>query len=104
MLTACWAEPIREPEEVYLIDLIENHDHCTLDDFVLQRRDTQRSLPPVRFRNEPSPNGLRPIPAAADIPMQLLKNFIELGFVVLPRYTVHTWSNLTFERRKCFME
>ena len=38
-------------EEVRFKDGIENLDHRALDNLVLQRRDAERALPPVRFRN-----------------------------------------------------
>ena len=43
-------EPVRKALEVHLINLIENGHHGLLDDFVLQRRDAQRTLPPVGLR------------------------------------------------------
>ena len=43
-------KPIREASEVHLIDLIENGHHSLLNDFVLQRCDAQRTLPPIGLR------------------------------------------------------
>src|SRR5664279_5817992 len=51
-------EPIRKAFEVHLINLIENGHHGLLNNLVLQRRDAQRSLPPVGLRYIDSPRGL----------------------------------------------
>src|SRR5467141_604427 len=45
MLTAPWSEPVRKIEKVRFIDGIQHLDRRTLDDFVFQRRDSERSLP-----------------------------------------------------------
>ncbi len=42
-------EPVREAEEVFLVDRIEHGDDCTLDDLVFQRGNTQRALSPSGF-------------------------------------------------------
>ena len=48
-------EPIRKALEVHLVNFIEDGHHCLLNNLVLQRRDAQRSLPPVGLRNVDSP-------------------------------------------------
>jgi hypothetical protein len=55
MLTALRPESERETQKVLFPDLVENRSYRVLDDFVLQRRDPQRSLPPIGFRNPGSP-------------------------------------------------
>ena len=45
---APWSEPIREPEEVFLVDRVQQRGHRPLDDLVLQGRDRERTLPSVR--------------------------------------------------------
>jgi site-specific DNA recombinase len=47
---ASGTEPIRESSEVHLINLVEYGHHGLLYDFVFQRRDAQRTLPPVGLR------------------------------------------------------
>ena len=54
MRAAAWAEPLREALEVDLIDLVEDRYRGLLNNFVLQRRDAQRTLPPVSLRNKDS--------------------------------------------------
>jgi hypothetical protein len=49
MWTAFGPEPIREPEEIFLIDRVQHLNHRTLDDLVFQRGDAERALPTVRF-------------------------------------------------------
>ena len=50
MLTASGPKPVRESPKLFLVDLMEDCDHGTLDYFVFQRRDPQRSLLSVGFR------------------------------------------------------
>ena len=50
MWAATGTEPRRKALEVDLINLIEDRHHGLLNDFVLQRRDTQRALPSVSLR------------------------------------------------------
>jgi hypothetical protein len=49
MLAACRAKTIREAEEVLLIDMVEDGDHCVLDELVLQCGDPERTFPSVAF-------------------------------------------------------
>src|SRR5580658_1277239 len=51
MRAATGPEPIRKALEVDLIYLVEDRHHSLLNDFVLQRCDAQRSLPPIGLRN-----------------------------------------------------
>ena len=41
VLAAPRPEPVREPEEVGLVDRVQHLHHCALDNLVLQRRDAQ---------------------------------------------------------------
>ena len=52
-------ESVRKAQEVHLVNLIENGHHSLLNNFVLQRRDAQRALPPVGLRYIDSSRGLR---------------------------------------------
>jgi hypothetical protein len=47
MLAASWSEPVRKSEKIRFVDSIQHLDRRALDDFVFQRRDPERSLPPV---------------------------------------------------------
>ena len=55
MRAAARAEPVGEAFEVDLVNLVEDRHHGLLDDFVLQCRDAQRTLPPVGLRYIDSP-------------------------------------------------
>src|SRR5665213_2712690 len=50
MRAATGTEPIREALEVDLTNLVEDRHHGLLNDFVLQRRDAQRTLSPISLR------------------------------------------------------
>ena len=50
MRAAPRTEPVGEALEVDLINLVEDRHHGLLNNFVLQRRDAQRALPPVGLR------------------------------------------------------
>ena len=51
MLTPSGPEPVGEADKVLLVDRIENLNHGALDNLVFERRDPQRPLPAIRFRN-----------------------------------------------------
>lgn len=51
VLSPSGSEPVGEAEEVRFVDRIQNLHHCALDNLIFQRRDPQRSLPPVGFRD-----------------------------------------------------
>src|ERR1700677_4618622 len=59
-------EPVGEAEEVRLVDRIENLYHRALDNLVFQRRDTERALPSVRFRDVGTQRRLCPVGASVD--------------------------------------
>jgi hypothetical protein len=49
MRAASRSEPIREPEEVFLVDRAQHRSHRPLDDLVLQCGNRERALPTVRL-------------------------------------------------------
>src|SRR6185295_9428661 len=49
MRAAPWPKPIRETEEIFLVDRVQHCKRCSLDDFVLQSGDREGALPPVRL-------------------------------------------------------
>src|SRR5438552_15662932 len=61
MRAATGTEPVRKALEVDLIDLVEDRHHGLLNDLVFQRRDAQRTLPPVSLRNKDSSRRFCPI-------------------------------------------
>jgi hypothetical protein len=57
VLSASGPEPVREAEEVFLIDRVEQRDSRALNDFVFQRGNTEWALfVAARLRYEPSPD------------------------------------------------
>src|SRR6267378_3756370 len=61
MLASPRTEPVREPQEVLFIDLVEDRNHCVLDDLVLQGCDAQGSSSSIRFGDVGSLGRLRSI-------------------------------------------
>ena len=89
MLASPWSEPVRKSEKVRFVDSIQHLDRRALDDFVFQRRNSERSLPPVGLGDIHSPHRLRsvrsslqPFGKVLEIPLQFLA-------VVPPRLPVH---------------
>ena len=102
MRAATGPEPVRKAFEVDLIDLVEDRHHGLLNDFVLQRRDAQRTLPPVSLRNIDSPRGLCPIRSTVHPAVQIDEPILQSGFILLPRHAIHSRRSLTLEaRRSC---
>src|SRR3954453_8850291 len=66
VLAAPGPKTVREPEEVFLIDLVQYGGGCSLDNLVLKRRHGERSLPSVGFRYIPTPGWLRPVRSPMD--------------------------------------
>ena len=99
MLPPPGPEPIRETEEIFLVDRIEHGDDCTLDDLILKRGNAQRALTPVRLRDETSPHGLRPVRAAVDSRVQFLKMILKTRLVVPPRHAILARSGTALERQ-----
>jgi hypothetical protein len=54
VLASPWSEAIRKAQKVLFPNLVENRPYRVLDDFVLQRRDSQWSLPSIAFRDPDS--------------------------------------------------
>src|SRR5258708_5404084 len=98
MRSSSGSEPIREPEEVLFIDGVEHHDACALDDLVLQGRNRQRPLPPIRLRYVRPAGGLWPVRSSMDPSVQIREPGLELRLVVLPRHAVHARGGFALER------
>ena len=69
--TAPRAKPIRESPKVHLIDLVEDSDYRVLDDLIFQRRDAQRPLPAIGFRDIDSARRLSPICSTMHAAMEI---------------------------------
>jgi hypothetical protein len=82
-------EPIREAEEVLLVDGVQHLDERALEDLVLQRGDPERPQPPVRLRDEHPPSRSRPERPSVDSSVKIAKVRLEIQPVVAPRHAVH---------------
>jgi hypothetical protein len=84
MRAAPWPEPVRDAEEVFLVDRTQQGDHRPLDELVLQRGDRERALPAVRFGYVDPPGWPCPIRSTLDPVMQVREIALEVCLVVLP--------------------
>src|SRR5688572_28184132 len=97
MRAAPWSEPVREPEEIFLVDRVQQRDHRPLDDLVLQRGNRERALSSVRLGYVDAPTRQCPVRSPMDPIMQVLEPAPEACLVVPPRQPVHTRRGVTFE-------
>ena len=104
MLAMLWPEAIRETPEILLINLIEDCDHGLLNNLVLQRRDPERPLPAIRFRNVYPSRWLRSISAAVDPAVQIGEPIFQSGLVLVPCDAVHSRRSLTLQSVKAIPE
>src|SRR5215467_9998020 len=104
MLTAPWPEAIRETPKILLINLIEDCDDGLMDNLVLQRRNPERPLSTIRFRDIHSSRWLRSVSAAVNPAVQIDKPTFQPGLILLPSDTVHSWSGLTLQGVKAIPE
>src|SRR5215475_2836424 len=97
MMTTPRSKPVREPTEVFLVDCIEHLHQRSLDDFVFQRSDSKRALPPIRFRDVLAPRWQCSICAPMNAGMQPSDVGFEVLRVLLPRDPVHSRSRTPLE-------
>jgi hypothetical protein len=98
MRRALRSEPIREANEVHLVDGVQHLDHRPLDDLVLQRGDPERPLPPVDLRYVRPPRRLRSIRAPVDTGVKIPKVLLQIPPVVPPRHPVHPRRSVRADR------
>src|SRR5258708_6720397 len=104
MRAASGAEPVRKALEVDLVYLIEDRHHGLLNNFVLQRRDAQRTLPPVGLRYKDSSRRFCPIRSTVHPAVQIDKSILKPGFILLPRYAVYSGRSFTLKRVEAVAE
>jgi hypothetical protein len=100
VLAASRAKPIGESPKIFLVDPIEDRHHSALDNFVFQRRDSQRSLFPVGLRYVDSLRGQCPIRSAVNPAVQIFQSIFQPGFILLPCHAVHSGRGFTFQTVK----
>ena len=98
VLAASRSEPIREPEEVFLVDHAQHCGHGSLDDLVFECGDRERAFAAVFLRNVAPAGRLRPVRSCLDPCVQVLDTMIEALFVGLPRHAVDAGSRVTLQR------
>src|SRR3954465_3624960 len=94
-------EPVREPEEVFLVDRVQDRGRCTLDQLVFQGGDRKRTLPTVRLGDVHPPGWHCPIRSPVKPRVQVLKITLKVCLVVRPCPPIHTGRGvvLKFEER-----
>src|SRR5208282_1833135 len=90
MLVALWPKPIREAEEVSFVNRVEHFHRRSLNKLVFERRDAERSLPPIRLRNVYPTHRLGSVRSALQSMGEALEIFLKGLAVVPPRLSVHT--------------
>jgi hypothetical protein len=88
MLAASWPEPIREAEEVGFVNGVEYFHRRSLNKLVFERRDAERSLPPVRLGNVHPTHRLRPVRSALQPMGKVLEIVLKSLAVVPPRLPI----------------
>src|SRR5467141_3534696 len=89
MLASPWSEPVREAEKVRFVDSIQHLDRRALDEFVFQRRDSERSLPPVGLGDIHPTHRLRSVRSSLQPFGKVLEIHLQRLAVVPPRLPVH---------------
>src|ERR1700716_603726 len=83
-------EPIRDAEELFLVDRVQQRDNSPLDDLVLQGSDRERALPAIRLGYVDPPARPRPIRSALDPVVQIFEIALKVCLVILPHQPVHS--------------
>src|SRR5467141_2143340 len=97
MLAAPWSEPVRKIEKASFVDGIQHLDRRALDAFVFQRRDPERSLPPVGLRDKHPAHRLRSVRSSLQPFGKILEVSLQRLAVVPPRLPVHTGSGFLLQ-------
>src|SRR6266849_6508833 len=94
-------EPVREPEEVFLVDRVQHRSRRPLDDLVLQGGHGERALSAIRLGYVDPSAWLRPIRSPMDPCMQIPEIALEVCRIGLPPQPVHSRCGvlLEFEER-----
>src|SRR5712692_1082414 len=89
---------IRETKKVSLVDCVQHLDGRALDNFIFQRSDPERSLPPVFFGDEYSTHRLRSISPAPQPRGEVCEIALQLLSVLSPRFSIYAWSRIALQR------
>src|SRR5947207_350032 len=83
------SEPVREPDELGFVDRLQHHPRGLLDNFVLQRRDTDWSQFSIAFRDVNATDRLRMVAATMDSVLQVAQAFVQTLAICFPGDSVH---------------
>ena len=97
VLVALRPEPIREAEKVGFVNRVEHFHRRSLHKLVFERRDAERSLPPIRLRNVDPTHRLRPVRSALQPMGEVLEILLKVLAVVLPRLSVYTGRSVPLQ-------
>jgi hypothetical protein len=97
-------EPVRDAEEVLLIDHVQQRDHRPLDNLVLQRGDRERALPSIRLGYVDPPARQRPIRSPMNSVVQIRELALEVRVVVLPRQPIHAGRSVLLKLEERLLE
>src|SRR5208282_2985658 len=90
-------KPVREPEEVLLVDRVQNFDQRPLDDLVLQGGNPQWPLAAVGFWDVVAPRRLCPVRSAMNAPVQLGQSGFQPVAVCRPGDLIHPHRRIPLE-------
>src|SRR6266478_5504340 len=90
MLASPWPEPIRESEKIRFVDSVQHFDRRALDDFVFQRRNSERPLPPIGLGDVHPTYWLRSVRSSLQPMGEVLEIVLEGLAVVPPRLSIDT--------------
>src|SRR5258706_2544411 len=97
MLASPWPEPVRKAEKIRFVNGVQHLDRRALDDFVFQRRDPERSLPPVGLGDIHPTHRLRSVRSSLQPFGKILEISLQSLAVVSPRLPVHTGSGFLLQ-------
>ena len=91
-------KPVTEADKVFLVNLFEHGLDCLLNDFVLQGRNPQGTLPPIRLRY-PCPLGrLCPVGPAVNAVVQIMEAIHQtVAPVLVPGHAIHSRTCLPLQ-------
>lgn len=88
VLAAPWPEPVREPEEVLLVDRAQHRGRRPLDDLVFERGDREWTPAAVLLRNVAPTGRQGAVRSGVDFRVQHRDPAIEVLLVIRPRLAV----------------
>jgi hypothetical protein len=88
---------VGESEEVMLVDRAQNLDDGAPDDFVFQRVNAEGPPPPVRLRDESSPNRLGPVRPSLQPGEEIAEVFSQVFSVVPPCLAIDASGGVSLE-------